>query len=238
MPNAGLRVENVMQDEVVTLQRGDRLDLADDVMRLGRIRHMPVLDSGNIVGVVSNRDLLAAGLSRALEFDRQQRRAFLRSVEVSEVMSEQVVTIAPDAPLREAAEMMVKQGVGCLPVVKPEGTFVGLVTETDVIRAGWLRSDEPSSAPEEGPLAGLGGRIDHEMAALRRVRDELRVQLHLARSEARDRFEELESGWHALERRLEILAAEARRPAEEARAAAREMVDELKEGYRKLRDTL
>ena len=238
MASAELRVENVMQDEVVTLQRGDRLDLADDVMRLGRIRHMPVLDSGRVVGVVSNRDLLAAGLSRALEFDWEQRRAFLRSVEVSEVMADQVITIAPEAPLREAAEMMVKQGVGCLPVVKSEDTFVGLVTETDLIRAGWLGAGGPSAAPEEGLMAGLGGRVDHEITALRRVRDELRVQLQLARSEARDRFEELEHRWHALERRLEILAAEARRPAEEAREAARALVDELKEGYHKLRDSL
>jgi CBS domain-containing membrane protein len=232
------RVEDVMQSEVVTLQRSDRLDLADDIMRLGRIRHMPVLASGRIVGIVSNRDLLAAGLSRALEFDGQQRRAFLHSVEVTEVMSEEVVTIAPEAPVREAAEKLVKQGFGCLPVVKSEGTFVGLVTETDLIRAAWLEGDPEAEKPDEGRLSGLGERIEREVEGLQRVRDELRVQIHLGRAEARDLFEGLEQRWHELETRIERVAGEARRPMQEAGDAVRDLVVELKDGYRKIRDSL
>jgi CBS domain-containing protein len=238
MARSELRVEDVMQSEVVTLQRTDRLDLADDVMRLGRIRHMPVLESGRVVGIVSNRDLLAAGLSRALEFDRQQRRAFLHSVEVTEVMSNEVVTIAPEAPVCEAAEKLVKQGFGCLPVVKSEGTFVGLVTETDLIRAAWLGGDPVAEGPDDGLLSDLGERIEREVEGLRRVRDELRVQMHLGRAEARDLFEGLEQRWHELETRLERVAGEARRPMQEAGGAVRRLIDELKDGYRKIRDSL
>jgi acetoin utilization protein AcuB len=238
MPDRTIRVEEVMQTEVVTLQRSDRLDLADDVMRLGRIRHMPVLASGRVVGIVSNRDLLAAGLSRALEFDLQQRRAFLHSVEVTEVMTEQVVTVGPDAPVREAAEKMVKQGFGCLPVVKAEGTFVGLVTETDLIRCAWLGPEPPAASEDEGLLSDLGDRIEQEVETLRRARDELRVQMHLARAEARDLFEELEGRWHELEGRLEQVAGEARRPVHEAGDAARSLVEELREGYRRIRESL
>jgi acetoin utilization protein AcuB len=238
MATQQLRVGDVMQAEVVTLQRSDRLDLAEDVMRLGRIRHMPVLASGRVVGVVSNRDLLAAGLSRALEFDPQQRRAFLHSVEVSEVMSDAVTSVEPDAPLPEAAEKMVKQGIGCLPVVDGEGRFVGLVTETDLIRAAWLEADREPRAADDGLLADLGSRFEHDVEGLRRARDELRVQMHLARAEARDLFEDLEHRWHDLERNLESLASEARKPMDDARAAARGLVDELREGYRKIRDSL
>ena len=238
MSESELRVEDVMQREVVTLQRSDRLDLAEDVMRLGRIRHMPVLASGRIVGIVSNRDLLASGLSRSLEFEVPQRRAFLHSVEVSEVMTESVVSIEPDAPVREAAEKMIKQGIGCLPVVKSEGTFVGLVTETDLIRAAWLEPETAQRSGEEGLLSDLGGRFEHDVESLRRARDELRVQMHLARAEARDLFEDLEQRWHELERGLEQVASEARRPMDEAREAVGSLVDELKEGYRKIRDSL
>lgn len=238
MATRDLRVEDVMQVEVVTLQRADRLDLADDVMRLGRIRHMPVLASGRIVGVVSNRDLLASGLSRALEFEPQQRRAFLHSVEVTEVMSDEVVTVSPDAPLREAAEKMVKQGIGCLPVVKTEGTFVGLVTETDLIRAAWLLGDTVPGESAEDASTERTGRLEQEMESIRRIRDELRVQMHLARAEARDLFEELEHRWHELEARFEQVADEARRPMQEAGEAARSLLAELKDGYRKIRDSL
>ena len=239
MSTQKLRVQDVMQSEVVTLQRCDRLDLAEDVMRLGSIRHMPVLASGRVVGVVSNRDLLAAGLSRALDFEADQRRTFLRSVEVSEMMSKRVVTIGPGALLVEAAERMVMERIGCLPVVKPDGAFVGIVTETDLIRAAWIQdADAVVEEAGEGVLSELGGRIEQEVDALRAARDELRVQMHLGRADARDRFEELEERWHDLERRLGQVADEARRPMREVGDAVRGIVAEIQEGYRKIRDSL
>ena len=138
------RVSELMRSEVVTLGASDRLDLADDVMRLGRVRHIPVLDDGRVVGIVTHRDLLAASLSKALAFDPKQRRTFLHSVDVGEVMTRDVVTVAADATLGEAATLLLGRRIGCLPVVKPDGTLVGLVTETDLLRAAFL--------PDEGVI--------------------------------------------------------------------------------------
>ena len=132
------RVEELMESEVVTLAAGDRLDLADDVMRLGHVRHIPVLDDGRVVGIVTHRDLLAASLSKTLSFDPRHRRTFLRSIDVGEVMTRDVVTVAPGATLDEAARLLLGRRIGCLPVVKPDGTLVGLVTETDLLRAAFL----------------------------------------------------------------------------------------------------
>jgi CBS domain-containing protein len=138
MRAAERRVSEIMQSEVVTLAANDRLDLADDVMRLGRVRHLPVLEDGRVVGVVSQRDLLAASLSKALDFEARDRRTFLRSVDVGEVMSRDVATIGPEASLGEAAALLLGRRIGCLPVAKPDGTLVGLVTETDLLRAAFL----------------------------------------------------------------------------------------------------
>jgi CBS domain-containing membrane protein len=132
------RVSEVMEGEVVTLAASDRLDLAEDVMRLGHVRHIPVLDDGRVVGIVTHRDLLSASLSQALSFDPKQRRTFMHSVDVGEVMSRDVVTVAPDATLGEAAALLLGRRIGCLPVVKPDGTLLGLVTETDLMRAAFL----------------------------------------------------------------------------------------------------
>ena len=134
-------VADVMRSEVVTLAPDDRLDLAGDVMKLGRIRHMPVVDEGRLVGIVSNRDLLAASLSRALEFKPEQRRAFLRSVEVEEVMARGLVTVGPETSLREAARLLVEHKIGCLPVVDTHGALVGLLSEADLIRETLLAAD-------------------------------------------------------------------------------------------------
>jgi CBS domain-containing protein len=140
------RVSEIMRSEVVILAPGERLDLTQDLMNLGRVRHMPVVAEGRLVGIVSQRDLLAASLSKAIDFDATSRRTFLHSVEVGEVMTKDVVTGRPDTTLEEAARILVRNKIGCLPIVSPERTLLGLVSETDLISAAYL--DEES--PEEG----------------------------------------------------------------------------------------
>jgi CBS domain-containing protein len=126
-----------MRRHFVTLAPGDRLDLADDVMKLGRIRHMPVLDGERLVGVVSQRDLLAASLSKALDFEVKERRVFLKSVAVGEAMTRDPVTVSPETSAGEAARLLVRRKIGCLPVVDAKGVMVGLVTETDLLRTAY-----------------------------------------------------------------------------------------------------
>ncbi len=130
-------VASLMQRDYVSVAPMDQLDFVDDVMKLGRIRHMPVVEQGKLVGVVSQRDLLAASLSKALEFEQGQRRTFMRSVLVDEVMTREPITVSPGATLREAALLMLKYRIGCLPVVDEDGELVGLITETDLLRGAY-----------------------------------------------------------------------------------------------------
>ena len=133
-------VEAVMQREFAAVRSDERLDFVEDVMALGRVRHLPVVDDGKLVGVVTQRDLLAASLSRALDFDFQERRTFLRSVDVGEVMSKPPMTVQPSATLREAALLMLRHKVGCLPVVGAGGEALVLLTETDLLRAAYAQA--------------------------------------------------------------------------------------------------
>lgn len=134
---AGGTVERIMQREFASVRSDERMDFVDDVMALGRVRHMPVVDDGKLVGVVSQRDLLAASLSRVLAFDAQERRTFLRSIDVKEVMAARPITVSPATSLADAAALMLRHKIGCLPVVGSAGEAVGLVTETDLLRAAY-----------------------------------------------------------------------------------------------------
>jgi CBS domain-containing membrane protein len=127
------RVKDLMTVNVTTLGRNDTLDLADNVMTLDRIRHLPVLDEGRVIGVVSQRDLFRSALATALGYGEKGQKMLLKTLRVKEVMSEPAITIAPEATVKEAARLMVEHKIGCLPVVE-RATLVGIVTETDVLR--------------------------------------------------------------------------------------------------------
>lgn len=132
-------VSEIMRREVVTVTVGEKLDLTQDLMNLGRVRHLPVLDDEQrVIGIVSHRDLLAAAMTQVLDFDATSRRTFLRSIEVGEVMAKEVATVGPDARLADVARILVECKIGCVPVLGAHGELLGLVTETDLIAAAFL----------------------------------------------------------------------------------------------------
>jgi len=126
-------VREIMMKGPVTLESDDVLDLADDVMELGRIRHLPILECGRVVGVLSQRDLFHSALVKVLGFKQREQKDLMRTIQVRGVMSQPVVTILADASVKEAARLMVEKKIGCLPVVEG-GSLIGLVTETDILR--------------------------------------------------------------------------------------------------------
>jgi CBS domain-containing protein len=129
-----LRVRDIMSTDVTTLKRNDKLTLADDIMKLGRIRHLPVLDDDGkqLVGMVSQRDLFRGALASALGYGQHAQRKVLDTLFVKEVMSSELITTTPDTPLVEAARILTQRKIGCLPVID-KGVLVGIVTEGDFV---------------------------------------------------------------------------------------------------------
>jgi CBS domain-containing protein len=127
-----MKVNEIMVKEVATLDVNDELSLANDIMRWGRIRHLPVVDGTRLVGIVSERDLFRSSLAQALGYASKDTRELMKTLRIKDVMVTGVITIPPDTELCEATKMMIEEKIGCLPVV--DGTqLVGLITETDVL---------------------------------------------------------------------------------------------------------
>ena len=121
-----------MTHEVATLERDDMLSVAN-VMQLGRIRHMVVLDeSGVIAGVVRQRDLFRGALVKALGYGTVAQKRVMDSIPVKEVMAADLVTTTPDTPVSEAARLMAERKICCLPVVEKD-KLVGILTEGDFV---------------------------------------------------------------------------------------------------------
>lgn len=132
---SGLRtVREVMSSDVTTLDVNEELTIADDIMNLGRIRHLPVLDTdGSVVGVVSQRDLFRGALARCLGYGGHAQARLLKMLRVKDVMTNHPATIGPDASLEEAARLLWERKIGCLLVVEDD-RLVGLLTEADFVR--------------------------------------------------------------------------------------------------------
>ena len=129
-----LLVENIMSTDVFTLERNDKLSIADDVMSQKRIRHLPVLDAdGALCGILSQRDLFRGALLRSLGYGQRAEQRLLDSLAVKDAMRDEVVTISPKATLGEAANLMLSHKIGCLPVVEAE-RVVGLISEADFVK--------------------------------------------------------------------------------------------------------
>jgi CBS domain-containing membrane protein len=133
MGDGDIKVKEMMTKEVFTLECHHALTLADDIMSLERIRHLPVLEEGRVVGVVSQRDLFRAALAVALGYQQRAHRMLRRTMKVTEVMSAPAITVSPEAMVKEAARVMMEQKIGCLPVVEGH-SLVGIITETDILR--------------------------------------------------------------------------------------------------------
>ena len=120
-----MKVRDVMTTTRLAMVRpGDDLALAAQIMCWSNGRHLPVVEGDQIVGVVSERDILT---------HRRPGSTGPSDIMVKEIMRSPAVTTDADAPLAEAVSLMFTRKLGCLPVLT-EGTFVGILTTTDLLR--------------------------------------------------------------------------------------------------------
>jgi CBS domain-containing protein len=125
-------VRDVMKKKVVRISADDTLWIVKEIMDLASVRHIPVVNRGELVGVVSQRDLLRASLSNIMGISAEEQKVFLEGVRISEVMSAPPHTVGPEDSIQSAARAMAEHKIGCLPVVAGK-EVVGILTETDVL---------------------------------------------------------------------------------------------------------
>jgi len=117
-------VGELMSTALICVRDSDSIGVAEAQMKLGAIRHVPVVDAKqNLVGILSAGDVLLA-LARGR-----------KSVRVGETMTRNPVTVTPDTPVHEAIELLLEHRFGSLPVLGTDGHLMGIVTDTDFLAA-------------------------------------------------------------------------------------------------------
>jgi CBS domain-containing protein len=147
-----LTVAEIMTREPYTLGPDDTLASARKLMAEHHIRHIPVLSAeGTLIGVVTQRDVLAASDSRVMSRKGEAREE--KYVALSAIMTTPVQTVDENASLRGTAMHLQKNKLGCLPVLR-KGKLVGIITDSDFIAIAinlmeQLEQSEPDEFEDE-----------------------------------------------------------------------------------------
>ena len=135
-----------MAKRLVTVDANTSVAEAWRVMQGQRIRHLPVRDHEKLVGILSDRDVRLAFPAPAADMEVGERRALWERLRVWQIMNRVVVTVTPEAPMERAARTLLRYRIGGLPVMSA-GRLVGIITETDFLRAFVaLRVAHPAAA--------------------------------------------------------------------------------------------
>jgi acetoin utilization protein AcuB len=128
-------VSKWMTPNVITIDRNESLGTALRLMREHRIRRLPVVSKGKLVGIVSDRDLKGALPSQATSLDVWELHGLIDRMKISDIMTTKVITTTPDSTIERVALAMMEKKIEGLPVLDTAGNLVGIITEGDVFRA-------------------------------------------------------------------------------------------------------
>ncbi|MBT3273377.1 MAG: CBS domain-containing protein [Spirochaetales bacterium] len=129
-----MTVVRQMTQNPVTVRNTAPVTEARQIMQREKIHRLPVEDKkGNLVGIVTEKDLLYASPSPASTLDVYEMAHLLSKLLVEKVMSRDVITITEDTTIEDAARIMIENNIGGLPVMR-DGLIVGIVTESDLFK--------------------------------------------------------------------------------------------------------
>lgn len=128
-------IENWMSKNVITVDEDESIMDASQLMREKNVRRLPVVSKGgDLVGIISDRDLKEASPSKATTLDVHELYYLLSKLKVKEVMTKKPVTVSPNHTVEKAAMIMLEKKISGLPVLNEKNALVGILTQNDVFR--------------------------------------------------------------------------------------------------------
>ena len=127
-------VKNWMSKEIVTVDVDDSMQNAIYILQEQNIKILPVMDGGNLVGIISDRDLKKASPSDATTLDMHELLFLISKIKVRDLMKKPVYTAKPDDTVEEAAALLLEKKISGLPVVDENNRLVGIITRSDIFR--------------------------------------------------------------------------------------------------------
>jgi acetoin utilization protein AcuB len=169
-----LLVENWMNPNVITVDADDSMLDATKILKEHNIRHLPVLEKGKLVGVITDRDLKRASPSDATTLEAHELLYLIANIKVREIMTKNPITVPYNYTIEEAAEILLQAKISGMPVIDKDGDVIGTITQTDLFKVlisltgvgkrgvqfAFLLEDRPGSIKDVADvIRAYGGRM-------------------------------------------------------------------------------
>lgn len=138
-------VKEWMTTDVLTTTPTTQIAAAHQVMSDKQVRRLPVLDNGKLVGIITIGDVREASPSDATTLSIWELNYLWSQLTVDRVMTPNLLTVTPETPMIDAAELMLEHKVSGLPVIGDNNVLEGIITESDIFRM-LVRSRQPKAA--------------------------------------------------------------------------------------------
>ena len=173
-------VRSIMQPRVVTTGVKTPVERAFRIMQDGNFRHLPIVDErGGLLGIVSDRDLLALGTVRRDASTNSDELVVAHSVAVEAIMRTTLVAVEPDTTVQQAVKILREKRIGCVLVTHNEN-LVGILSYLDILDSALTEADtneSPANFEDTQPI---------ELAEIFSLRQQLVQELHDFEVEASD----------------------------------------------------
>lgn len=127
-------VKNWMSKEVVTVHVNDSMQDAVKLLREHGIRMLPVMEQGELVGIVTDRDMKRASASDATTLDVHELIHLVSTIKIKHIMTKNPITVPFDFTVEETAEVLLKNKISGVPVLNHDKEIVGTITQTDLLK--------------------------------------------------------------------------------------------------------
>ena len=127
-------VGNWMTKDVISVDVNDSMQDAAKLIRKHKIKRLPVMENGKLVGIVTDRDIKRASASDVTTLEIHELLFLISEIKISDIMTKNPITIPSDYTIDEAAQILLEHKLSGAPVVDDKGQIVGIITQTDIFR--------------------------------------------------------------------------------------------------------
>lgn len=143
-------IKNWMTENVITVDAGESMNNAVYILEENRISLLPVVEKGQLVGIISDRDLKRASPPLETVHSMDEFATFISEKKIRDLMTTHPLTLTPDNTIQEAALLLIEKRISGLPIVMAQRKLVGIITRTDLLEALVVPDGHPGNQPTRG----------------------------------------------------------------------------------------